>query len=74
MYGVFPKRMELSYLQQDDTSVWAYCTSLCHYLCHVGTAMALSLLRFKCKNNYLTVIQGTGPTAVRFQNHYTAIA
>jgi len=24
MYGIFPKRMELSYLQQDDTSVWAY--------------------------------------------------
>lgn len=42
---------------------------VCHYVI-TGTAMALSLLRFKCKSNYLTVIQGTGPTAVRFQDHY----
>lgn len=45
-----------------------------HYVIIVGTTMALSLLRFKCKSNYLTVIQGTVPTAVRFQDHYTAIA
>lgn len=53
--------MELSYLQQDDTSVELIVR---HYVITVGTAMTLSLLRFKCKSNNLTVIQGTGPTAV----------